>query len=392
MGKKIGIEVSIAVSEAVRAADVDLIAAYPITPQTHIVEHLSELVADGKLDAEFVPVESEHSAMSLCIGSSAAGARTYTATSSQGLALMHEIVWIAPALRMPIVMTLVNRSMSGPISIWNDHSDVMSERDCCWIQTFAENGQEAFDLTLHAFKVAEHPDVLLPVMVNLDGFTLSHVIEPIELMTQAEAGKYLKPYEPVMTLDIKRPVTMGGVGIPAVYTEAKKQYETAITASKKVILDAWKEFGEVYGRKYKPIETYKTKGAEIVLMTMGSISETAMTAIDLMRDKGISVGLMRFRLWRPFPLQEFRRAVKNISILAVVDRAISYGSQGGPVFMEVRSALYDQEVRPQVFGFVTGLGGRDVTVDMFEDIVSKASKYAEKGKGPVYEMIGVREK
>jgi pyruvate ferredoxin oxidoreductase alpha subunit len=392
MGKKIGIEVSIAVSEAVRAADVDLIAAYPITPQTHIVEHLSELVADGKLDAEFVPVESEHSAMSLCIGSSAAGARTYTATSSQGLALMHEIVWIAPALRMPIVMTLVNRSMSGPISIWNDHSDVMSERDCCWIQTFAENGQEAFDLTLHAFKVAEHPDVLLPVMVNLDGFTLSHVIEPIELMTQAEAGKYLKPYEPVMTLDIKRPVTMGGVGIPAVYTEAKKQYETAITASKKVILDAWKEFGEVYGRKYKPIETYKTKGAEIVLMTMGSISETAMTAIDLMRDKGISVGLMRFRLWRPFPLQEFRRAVKNISVLAVVDRAISYGSQGGPVFMEVRSALYDQEVRPQVFGFVTGLGGRDVTVDMFEDIVSKASKYAEKGKGPVYEMIGVREK
>ncbi|MBE9551789.1 MAG: pyruvate ferredoxin oxidoreductase [Proteobacteria bacterium] len=392
MGKKIGIEVSIAVSEAVRAADVDLIAAYPITPQTHIVEHLSELVADGKLDAEFVPVESEHSAMSLCIGSSAAGARTYTATSSQGLALMHEIVWIAPALRMPIVMTLVNRSMSGPISIWNDHSDVMSERDCCWIQTFAEHGQEAFDLTLHAFKVAEHPDVLLPVMVNLDGFTLSHVIEPIELMTQAEAGKYLKPYEPVMTLDIKRPVTMGGVGIPAVYTEAKKQYETAITASKKVILDAWKEFGEVYGRKYKPIETYKTKGAEIVLMTMGSISETAMTAIDLMRDKGISVGLMRFRLWRPFPLQEFRRAVKNISVLAVVDRAISYGSQGGPVFMEVRSALYDQEVRPQVFGFVTGLGGRDVTVDMFEDIVSKASKYAEKGKGPVYEMIGVREK
>jgi pyruvate ferredoxin oxidoreductase alpha subunit len=392
MGKKIGIEVSIAVSEAVRAADVDLIAAYPITPQTHIVEHLSELVADGKLDAEFVPVESEHSAMSLCIGSSAAGARTYTATSSQGLALMHEIVWIAPALRMPIVMTLVNRSMSGPISIWNDHSDVMSERDCCWIQTFAENGQEAFDLTLHAFKVAEHPDVLLPVMVNLDGFTLSHVIEPIELITQAEAGKYLKPYEPVMTLDIKRPVTMGGVGIPAVYTEAKKQYETAITASKKVILDAWKEFGEVYGRKYKPIETYKTKGAEIVLMTMGSISETAMTAIDLMRDKGISVGLMRFRLWRPFPLQEFRRAVKNISVLAVVDRAISYGSQGGPVFMEVRSALYDQEVRPQVFGFVTGLGGRDVTVDMFEDIVSKASKYAEKGKGPVYEMIGVREK
>lgn len=392
MAKKIGIEVSLAVSEAVRAADVDLIAAYPITPQTHIVEHLSELVADGKLDAEFVPVESEHTAMSLCIGSSAAGARTYTATSSQGLALMHEILYIAPALRMPIVMTLANRSMSGPISIWNDHSDVMSERDCCWIQTFAENGQEAFDLTLHAFKVAEHPDVLLPVMVNLDGFTLSHVVEPIEMMTQAEAKKYLKPYKPKLTLDTKHPITMGGVGLPAVYTEAKKQYETAITASKKVIIDEWKEFGKLYGRHYKPIETYKTKGAEIVLMTMGSISETAMTAVDGMRDKGISVGLMRFRLWRPFPLQEFQRAVKGIKTLAVVDRAISYGSQGGPVYMEVKSALYNQKERPQIFGFVAGLGGRDVTTDTFEEIVTKATRYAKKGKGPVYEMIGVREK
>lgn len=392
MAKKVGIEVSLAISEAVGAADVDLIAAYPITPQTHIVEHLSEMVANGELDAEFIPVESEHAAMSVCIGSSAAGARTYTATSSQGLALMHEIVYIAPALRMPIVMTVANRALSGPISIWNDHSDIMSERDCCWIQTFAENGQEVFDLTLHAFKVAEHPDVLLPVMVNLDGFTLTHMIEPVELMNQAEAKKYLKPYKPKLTLDPKHPVTMGAVGIPQVYTEAKKQYESAIQASKKVIVDAWNEFGKLYGRKYKPIETYKTKGAEIVLMTMGSISETAMTAIDSMRGKGIPVGLMRFRLWRPFPLQEFQRAVKGIKTLAVVDRALSYGAQGGPVHMEVKSALYDQKDRPFVFGFVAGLGGRDVTVDMFEEIVTKALNYTKKGKGPVYEMIGVREK
>ena len=392
MAKKVGIEVSLAVSEAVQAADVDVIAAYPITPQTHIVEHLSELVANGELDAEFVPVESEHSAMSLCIGSSAAGARTYTATSSQGLALMHEILYIAPALRTPIVMTVANRSLSGPISIWNDHSDVMSERDCCWIQTFAENGQEAFDLTLHAFKVAEHPDVLLPVMVNLDGFTLSHMIEPIEIMDQSEAKKYLKPYIPKLVLDPQHPVTMGGVGIPAVYTEAKKQFESAITASKKVIVEAWKEFDKMYGRKYQPIETYKTKGAEIVLLTMGSISETAMTAVDRMRDKGILVGLMRFRLWRPFPLQEFQRGVKGIKTLAVVDRAISYGAQGGPVYIEVKSALYNQTDRPQVFGFVAGLGGRDVTVDTFEEIVTKATQYSKKGKGPVYEMIGVKEK
>jgi pyruvate ferredoxin oxidoreductase alpha subunit len=392
MAKKVGIEVSLAVSEAVQAADVDVIAAYPITPQTHIVEHLSELVANGALNAEFVPVESEHTAMSLCIGSSAAGARTYTATSSQGLALMHEILYIAPALRTPIVMTVANRSLSGPISIWNDHSDVMSERDCCWIQTFAENGQEAFDLTLHAFKVAEHPEVLLPVMVNLDGFTLSHMIEPIEIMDHAEAKKYLKPYAPKLALDPKHPVTMGGVGIPAVYTEAKKQFESAITASKKVVVEAWKEFDRLYGRKYQPVEMYKTKGAEIVIMTMVSISETAMTAVDRMRNNGIHVGLMRFRLWRPFPLQEFRQRVRGIKTLAVVDRALSYGSQGGPVYMEVKSALYNQTERPQIFGFVAGLGGRDVTVDMFEEIVTKAGRYAKKGKGPVYEMIGVREK
>jgi len=392
MPQRVGIEVSLAASEAACAADTDVIAAYPITPQTHIVEHLSELVADGKLDAEFVSVESEHSAMSVCIGSSAAGARTFTATSAQGLALMHELLFIAPALRTPIVMTVANRAMSGPISIWNDHSDIMAERDVAWIQTFAENGQEVFDLIIHAFRVAEDPDVLLPVMVNLDGFTLSHVVEPIEMLSASEVSKYLKPYKPQMVLDPKRPVTMGPVGMPEMYTEARQQIESVLHKSKRVITKAWAEFAKCYGRRYKPVETYRTRGAEVVLMTMGSVSETAMTAVDAMRDEGIAVGLMRFRLWRPFPLAEFKRAVKGVKVLAVLDRAISYGAQGGPVFTEVKSALFGEPDAPQVFGFVAGLGGRDIRVEMFKEMVTKAMRYARKKKGPLYELIGVRER
>lgn len=392
MPERVGIEVSLAASEAVCVCDADVIAAYPITPQTHIVEHLSELVADGELDAEFVPVESEHSAMSVCIGSSAAGARTFTATSAQGLALMHELLFIAPALRTPIVMTVANRAMSGPISIWNDHSDIMAERDVGWIQTFAENGQEVFDLIIHAFRVAEDPDVLLPIMVNLDGFTLSHVIEPIEMLSSKEVAEYLKPYKPQMVLDPKNPVTMGPVGMPEVYTEARQQIESVLCKSKSVIVKAWKEFAKLYGRQYRPIEKYRTNGAEIVLMTMGSVTETAMTAIDALRDEGVPVGLMRFRLWRPFPLPEFKRAVKGVKVLAVLDRAISYGGQGGPVATEVKSALFGVPDGPQVFGFVSGLGGRDITVNMFREMVKKALRYAKKGKGPLYELIGVRER
>jgi pyruvate ferredoxin oxidoreductase alpha subunit len=268
----------------------------------------------------------------------------------------------------------------------------MAERDVGWIQTFAENGQEVFDLILHAFRVAEDPDVLLPVMVNLDGFTLSHVIEPIEMLSAKEVRKYLKPFKPQMILDPKNPVTMGAVGMPEVYTEARQQLEWVLRKSKKVIKKAWAEFAKIYGRKYKPVETYRTKGAEVVLMTMGSVTETAMTAVDAMRDKGIPVGLMRFRLWRPFPLEEFKRAVKGIKVLAVLDRAISYGAQGGPVFMEVRSALFGEPKAPQIFGFVSGLGGRDITRDMFEEMVTKALRYAKKKKGPLYELIGVRER
>ncbi|MBA4358876.1 MAG: pyruvate ferredoxin oxidoreductase, partial [Desulfovibrio sp.] len=213
MAQRVGLEVSLACAEAVKLANVDVIAAYPITPQTHIVEHLAELVADGHLDAEFVPVESEHSAMSACVGSSAAGARTFTSSSAQGLALMHEILFIASAMRLPIVMAVANRSLSGPLSIWNDHSDIMAERDIGWVQTFAENGQEVLDLMLHAFKVGEDPRVILPVIVNMDGFLLTHVIEPMEMPDQAEADAYLPPFAPQQRLDIAKPISMGGVGM-----------------------------------------------------------------------------------------------------------------------------------------------------------------------------------
>ncbi len=391
MARRVGIEVSIAVSEAVKLADVDLIAAYPITPQTHIVEHLSELVADGELDAEFVPVESEHSAMSSCIGSSAAGARTYTATSSQGLALMLEVCYIASSLRLPIVMTIVDRSLSGPLSIWNDHSDLMMERDIGWIQIVALNGQEIFDMTLHSFKIAEDHNVMLPTQVHMDGFTLSHVIEPIEILDKAEVDKFLKPYVSPMSLDPEKPVTIGAVGVPEVYTEGRKAQEEALLNSKDVILRTWKEFGDLFGRYYEPIGTYKADDAEIIFITMGSITETCMSAVDQMRQDGKKVGIAYIRLWRPFPFDELIEAVTKADALVVIDRAISHGGPGGPLASEIKSALYHQAQRPFVNSFIAGLGGRDITINVFKEMVEKTEKTMKKGVEPGYEFIGVKE-
>lgn len=369
MGKRIGIEVSLAVSEAAKLANVDVISAYPITPQTHIVEHLSELVADGHLDAEFIPVESEHSAMSACIGASAAGARTFTSTCAQGLALMLEICYIAAALRLPIVMAMANRSLSGPISIWNDHGDLMMARDSGWIQIVAENGQEAFDLTIQAFRIAEDHRVLLPVIVNLDGFTLSHVIEPMEMLSQEEVDKYLPAYKPKMWLDLKNPITMGAVGIPDVYTEAKKAQDEALKGAKPVVIEAWNEFAKLFGRKYQPVEIYKTEGADTLLVTMGSTSETAMTAVDAMRAAGRKVGIVRIRLYRPFPKEEFLAAIKGAKQLAVMDRALAMsGMETGPLATEIKAVLYDQAQKPYVWNFIAGLAGRDITVENFTEM------------------------
>jgi pyruvate ferredoxin oxidoreductase alpha subunit len=392
MAKRVGMEVSIAISEAVKLANVDVISAYPITPQTHIVEHLSEFVNDGELQSAFIPVESEHSALSAAVGSSAVGARTFTATSSQGLALMHEIMYVASSLRLPIVMSVVNRALSGPINIWNDLSDIMAERDTGWVQLFAINGQEAFDLTLQAFKIAEDPRVLLPVAVNLDGFILSHVIEPIELLEQQEVDQFLPPFKPVLRLDPDKPVSLGAFGSPDVYIEVKKQIEEALIGSQKVVTEVWKDFNRLFGRNYKPVESYKTKDAETLLITMGSISETAMMAVDALREKGQKVGLIHIRLWRPFPFKEFLQAIKGAKVLAVLDRALVPGGVGGPVGLEVKSALYGKDDRPYVAEFVAGLGGRDLTVETFIEVMDKAGRYAQKQKDFQYELIGVREK
>jgi len=384
-------EVSLAVSEAVRLARADVIAAYPITPQTHIVEHLAELVANGDLDAEYIPVESEHSAMSACVGASAAGARSFTATAGQGLELMHEVVYIASSMRLPVVMAVTNRALSAPLSVWGDHSDVMAVRDTGWIQIFVENGQEAVDQVLCGFRIGEDRRVLLPVMVHIDGFHLSHMVEPIEFPSQSEVDDFIPPIDLPYRLDPKKPVTMGDFAPPVVYTEVKWAQEIGLEKSKDVILEVWKEFGARFGRHYRPIETYRCDGCKILLMTMGSFSETAMTTIDRLQANGEDIGLFRIRLWRPFPYEELRQTVRDADILIVLDRAISFGGPGGPVASEIKAALYPLEKRPKVVGFIGGLGGRDISTTDFEAIVRRGIEIARKGSSREFEIYGVRE-
>ena len=385
MTKQLGMEVSFAAAEAVKLAGVDVIAAYPITPQTHIVERLSDYVANGELDAEFIPVESEHSALSVCLGSEAAGARSFTCTSSQGLALMNEIVYIAPAVRLPLVMILVNRSLSGPLSIWNDHSDVMSVRDTGWIQLFVENSQEVFDHVFIAYKIAEDQDVLLPVMLNLDGFTLSHMFEPVQMVDAGVIRQYLPPYSPKYTLHPDKPLTMGAFAGPEVYPEIKKAQDEALKASYPHILKAWDKWGKLSGRYYRPIEELHTGDAETLFLTMGSFGETAAEAVELMRSQGRKVGLLKLRLWRPFPFKELCRAVKGARKLIVLDRAVSYGGPGGPVAAEIRSALYNLGNKPQIYNYIVGLGGRDVDVRDYLQIYETAEQSSE------YQIYGARE-
>lgn len=390
MAKRIGMEVSIAAAEAVKQADVDVVSAYPITPQTHIVEHLSELVANGELNAEFFCVESEHSALSVCVGSEAAGARSFTCTSSQGLALMSEITYIASGLRLPIVMIISNRTLSAPLSIWNDHSDVMSIRDCGWVQFFTENGQEVYDHVFIAYRLGEDRNVLLPVIINMDGFILSHVIEPIELIEQEKIDQFLPPYQPLHRLHPDRPVTMGAFALPSIFAEAKKAQEVVLQSSMPKIFETWKAFGDLTGRYYNPIETYKTDDAETLLVTMGCFGETASVAVDKMREEGRPVGLMKIRLWRPFPFDEIKRVALNAKQLVVIDRAISVGA-GGPVAFEVKATLYGEKNRPAVYNFVAGISGRDVTPSDFIKMVDKAEIEIEEGNKEGYEIYGVRE-
>jgi len=391
MARKAGMEVSVAIGEAAKLANVDVVAAYPITPQTHIVEHLAELVADGELDAAYIPVESEHSAMSACLGAAAVGARTFTATAGQGLELMHEVLYVASSMRLPVVMTVANRALSAPLSVWGDHSDAMAVRDTGWIQIFTENGQEVVDNVFCAFRIAEDRRVLLPVMIHLDGFHLSHVIEPILFPEQSEVDKFLPPNRYPLPLHPDKPVTMGDFAPPVIYSEAKWAQEVNLRAAKEVILQCWEEFGKTFQRYYSPVECYHSEDARVLLLVMGSFGETAMTAIDKMRGEGREVGLVKLRLWRPFPFDEIRQAVKNAEALIVLDRALSFGGPGGPVCSEVRSALYGEDKKPKVIGFVGGLGGRDITPAGFEEIINRGIEISQKGSENEFEIFGVRD-
>ena len=391
MAKRVGMEVAVAVAEAVGQCDIDMAAVYPITPQSHIAEHLSDLVADGKINAEFVTVESEHSAMSAVIGASGTGARVYTATSSQGLMLMHELLPIASGMRLPIVMGIANRAVSGPLNILNDHSDIMPQRDSGWISLFVENGQEAVDLSIQAFKIAEHKDVNLPVCVNIDGFQLTHMVEPLELPDQDLVNKFLPTRVPYATLHPSKPVTMGAFAMSDYFTEMQKAKDEALKNSKKVILEVWDEWAKIFGRSYKPVETYKAEDAEILMLTMGSMGETAEMAIDALRAKGVSAGLIKLRLWRPFPFEEITAALKNAKKFIVTDRAVSFGGPGGPVFSEIKSALYSGVHHPAIYNYIIGLGGRDVTVKDFIGMFERVIPYSAEKTVDTYEYWGVRE-
>jgi pyruvate ferredoxin oxidoreductase alpha subunit len=389
--ERIGLEGSFAIAEAVKLARTNVVAAYPITPQTHIVERLADLVANGELDAEYVPVESEHSAMSACLGSSAVGARTFTATAGQGLELMHEVLYVAASSRLPIVMTVANRALSGPLSVWGDHSDAMAVRDVGWIQMFAENVQQAFDLVLCAFHIAEDHSVLIPTMVHIDGFHLSHMIEPLYLLEQEKVDEFLPEYTYPYALNPNKPLTIGAFGPPAIYTEAKKPQDDALRASKDVILRVWEKYGKLTGRQYKPVESYRTEDADVLLLAMGSYSETAMLAIDKMKDEGKKVGLIHLRLWRPFPFDELYKAISKAKLVIVLDRAVSYGGPKGIVCSEVQAAVHQQQSNTKVLGFIGGLGGRDMTPALFETLILKGINKVEQNKLGELEMLEVRE-
>jgi pyruvate ferredoxin oxidoreductase alpha subunit len=389
--KRIGLEASLAIAEAVRLAQADVVAAYPITPQTHIVERLAEYVANGDLDGQYIPVESEHSAMSACLGSSAVGARTFTATAGVGLELMHEVLYVASSMRLPIVMAVANRALSSPLSIWGDHSDAMSTRDCGWIQIFTENAQQVFDMVLCAFRIAEDNDVLIPVMLHVDGFHVSHVIESLDILEESDIKGFIPPYKHPYPLDPARPLTLGAFGMPNVYTEVKKSQDVALRNSKTKILEVWQKFYNISGRKYEPIEKYRTEDAESLLVTMGSYSETAMTAIDNLREEGIKVGLLKLRLWRPFPFTELKNAIGKAQTLIVLDRAVSFGGPTGPVCSEIKAALYNEEKRPKIISFVGGIGGRDITDTSFENLIKLGINKAKNTIANEVEIIEVRE-
>lgn len=345
-----------ALAEAVKLAKPKVVPVYPITPQTSISEYLASFVADGELKAEYIRVESEHSAISAAVGASGTGVRVFTATSSQGLALMHEILFAAAGLRNPIVMGNANRALSAPLSIWNDQQDSISERDSGWMQFFAENAQEALDFVLQAYRISEDQNVLLPSMVCVDGFILTHTVEPVDIPTQEDVDKFLPPYKPTHScLDPEHPMSLGTFTDPNYYMEARYDMEIAMEGAVDVIRKVNQEFEEVFGRKYDLVENYRCEDAEIILVAMGSICGTIKAVIDDLRTKGEKVGLLKVIAFRPFPRDDIYNAVKGADRIAVLDKNISMGI-GGVLFNEIKAKM-DVDAS----GFILGLGGRDVS-------------------------------
>lgn len=369
-----------ATAHAARLARVEVIPAFPITPSTLFPEQISTFVANGEMDCQFVPMESEHSAMSAAIGASATGVRTCTATASQGLALMHEMLFIASGMRLPIVMVVGNRALSAPINIWGDHSDTMSERDTGWMQFYAEKNQEALDLTLMAFKIGEDNRVLLPAMIGMDAFALTHTMEVLDMPEQQDVDAFLPKYNPTHCfLDPARPMSIGTFASPDYYMEFKLAQELAMERASKVIDSIFSDFEKRFGRKYSKSSGYKTEDAEIILMTIGSMTGTARAAIDEMRKEGIKAGLLKLTVYRPFPTEELYSLVKNAKALAVIERAYSYGSSG-PVFSDLCAAFQKKEKKPLLLNYIIGLGGRDILVSDFKSISSKAQATLKSGK------------
>ncbi len=393
MGRVVAITGNSAAAEAIRQIHPDVCAAYPITPSTQVMEEFSQYIADGVVQTELVSVESEHSAMSACVGAAAAGGRVMTATSANGLALMWEILYIASGMRLPIVMTVVNRALSGPLNIHGDHSDTMGARDTGWIQLFSENAQEAYDNLIMGFPIAEHMDVRLPVLVTMDGFIISHSIERMELLEDKQVQDFIGEHTALFPLlDVENPITHGPVDLQDYYTEHKRQQVEAMRHAKKVILEVSQRFGDAFGRHYGFFEAYKLEDAELAVVVLGSACGTARQTVDDLRKEGVPAGMIKLRSFRPFPTEEIADALSHCKAVGVLDRSDSFGAEGGPVFHEVRSALYDVPDRPRVINRIFGLGGRDVGVGDFRRVFEELQRLAEGGEyDKIYDYLTVRE-
>jgi pyruvate ferredoxin oxidoreductase alpha subunit len=382
-----------AVAIALRQINPDVFPAFPITPSTEIPQYFASYVSNGLVDTEFIPVESEHSSMSAAIGAEAAGCRSLTATSSCGMALMWEELYVAASDRLPIVLALVNRALSGPININADHSDAMGARDAGWIQIFAENNQEAYDNMVQAYRIAEHKDVRLPIMICQDGFITSHAVENIELLEDEEVKAFVGEYNPQeYLLNPERPLAVGPYSVTDFYFEARRQQAEAMKNAKQVIIDVAKEYKALSGRGFDLFEAYQLEDADYAVVIMGSASGTTKDAVDKMRAEGKKVGVLKLRVFRPFPAEEIAKALEHVKAVAIMDRADSLSSQGGPMGAEVMGALYRAKNTADTINIIYGLGGRDVTVESMEDVYNELERIDKTGEvGETYRFMGVRE-